>query len=424
MQNFSLLDYLKDSNILSPELFDSLKFELDQHIYFFGDHFKYHKEKDQLKRTAVVSSMIKHLFVLYQILKNKKIDTVKKTILSNSYFSVNSELRKLNFNVFSPSWRMTTDRIVLTTPNIYFKSEKIKRKLESKSFSELTSRSFTKLIDDFNKELSSFFIQKKISAIIVPNDISFFENVSIQLCRRTGIPSFIFLHGLPGRYNIIDENRSDYLIVWGEKIKEAYVKTGFDPSKIYISGHPYYKSIPDQKLRFSLENILVLTKSMNGGQHGYEVILGDRGNTILYLLKVQTVLKSLGVKSVYYRPHPSENPAWYSRYIDTKFFILDTNPLVQSFNKATLVIGPTSTVMIESLYNGVNYLIFEPCVNDIDLLNYPLVPPFDGSDNKIPVAKNESELNYFLKNKIRINPTCLKDYIATPFDLSFVKKII
>ena len=424
MQNFYLLDYLIDSGVLSPELFDCLKYELDQHIYYYGNHFKYPKEKSYSGHKIKPRTLIKHMYFGYQILKNRKIDATKKTILSNSYFNVNSELRKLNYNVFSPSWWMSSDRIVLTNLKLHLKSEKIKRKFEYGTFSELVSESFAGLINDFYYELNDFYLKKKISALIVPNDVTFFENLSIQLCKTNNIPSFIFLHGLPGRYNIIDENRSDYLIVWGEKIKENYVKTGFNPTKIYISGHPYYKMVTNNKLRFSLDNILILTKSMNGGQHGNEVVLGDRGNSILYLLQIQEVLKKSGVTNVRFRPHPCENPLWYKRFLDNKFFVLDTIPLDQSLNQSTLVIGPTSTVMIESLYYGVNYLLYEPNVDGIDLFNYPLVAPFDGSDSKVPLAQTESDLIHFINSRNSIDLSFLKEYISTPFNLEFVRDLI
>jgi hypothetical protein len=423
MQNFDLIDYYRKGKILSPDIFDNLKYELDQHIYYYGNHFKYPKEKARPLITKKRSSLLKFLFMAFQIIKNRKIDHSKKTILSNSYFNLNNELRKLGYNVFSPSWMTSSDRRVLTNFKLYMLSQRILKKFDSGSFSDLISQSSLELINDFSIELDSFVRKKDISALIVPNDVTFFENLSIQVCQRNKIPSFVFLHGLPGRYNLLDENRADYLIVWGDKIKENYIRTGFNPSKILISGHPLYATIPVHKLRFGLDNVLVLTKSLNGSQHGNEVILGDRGNLILYLLKIEKVLKSLGVKMVRYRPHPSENHLWYNKFIDTDFFHIDTDPLNKSLLQSTLVIGPTSTVMVESIFYGVNYLVFEPNVNKIDLFNYPLVPPFDGSDNKVPVAMDEADLMFMLRNRTQIDISFLKDYIKTPFSIEFIRKL-
>jgi hypothetical protein len=424
MQDFSLYDYLKGQKTLTPELLDSLKYELDQHVYYFGNHFKFPKKRLDVKNFGFLAQLKRDLFFSIQMFKNHKINFSQKTILSNAYFSINEELRQLHYNVYSPSWWISSDRIVLTTPKLYKLSEEVRKRLKTGSYKELISKSFICLVNDFYEVLDSFYTQKHISALFVPNDVTFFENLSIQLCKRKNIPSFIFLHGLPGRYNLIDENRADYLIVWGEKIKENYVKTGFDPSKIFVSGHPYYKAILNQNFRFSLDNVLVLTKSMNGTPHSDKVVLGDRGNSILYLLQIQNVLKKFGVKNVRFRPHPCENYVWYYSFIDPDFFKLDVESLDLSLKRTSLVIGPTSTVLIESIYFRVNYLVFEPCNSNVDLFNYPLVAPFDGSDSRIPVAKTEEELNYLLKNKFEINPTFFSEYVKTPFDISFVKNLI
>ena len=60
-------------------------------------------------------------------------------------------------------------------------------------------------------------------------------------------------------------------------------------------------------LRFSFQDIVVVAKSMSGVRIGKEKFVEDRGKSIVYLLMLEDVLKSLGVKSVRLRPHPSES---------------------------------------------------------------------------------------------------------------------
>jgi hypothetical protein len=229
---------------------------------------------------------------------------------------------------------------------------------------------------------------------------------------------------MPGRYNSIDEHRSDYLIVWGEKIKEYYINNGFSPNRVLVSGHPYYGSISGKYLRSDLSDILVLAKIGVGVHHSDGVRLYDRGNIIVYLLEVQNVLKQRGVKKVRLRLHPSAGKDWIYKFIDKDFFELDVLPLDVSLKRCSLVIGPASTVFLEAIHAGVNYLVFEPSENDITILNEPLVPPFDGSENDIPVAKNEAELAYNLKNNMMVNPEVLNGYISAPFDIGFLREII
>jgi hypothetical protein len=357
--------------------------------------------------------------------KKGKADNSKRNILSNAYFSVNSKLRDLNYNVYAPGWRLTRDKSMLYDPGIFTKSEKIRTTLRVINFGDIFSGDFNKLIEEYRDELSIYFSKNKISALFVPNDLSFFENLSIKVCKQLKIPTFIFIHGLPGRYNSIDDNRGDYLIVWGNKIKENYIRAGVDPGKIFVSGHPYYKSIENRFIKFSTDNILVVTKSMNGAPPcSNEIYLSDRGNLLLYLFSIENVLKKFGVKSVRFRPHPSENPDWYSKYLNNNFYKLDTNNLHDSIQNSSLVIGPTSTLFLESIYYGVNYVIYEPSVNNIDVMNYPLVSPFEGNDVRIPVAKSEEELSYLMEKKQSVDPAVFAEFIKSPFDISFVQNLI
>jgi hypothetical protein len=395
---------------------------LDKHLHYYGDHFKYpheiYRNKNQFR------NYVKYLFALYKIIQNSKLPVQENIILSSAYFSVDQELKKIGYQVFCPSWQMSQDRNVLSSFDILSKSEKIKTKFRDSNFREFIKEDFINEIAEFENALKIFFQRRKIKALVVANDMSFFENISIQVCKQIGIPTFIFLHGLPGRYNSIDDNRSNYLFVWGEKIKDNYVKSGMDANKIFVSGHPYYQQLKSTQLKFSFENILIVTKSLNGAHHSDGVILGDRANLILYLYSIEKILKKLGVKSVRFRPHPSENGTWYLKYINIDFFKLDNANLEYSIQSSSLVIGPTSTVLLESLYHGVNYVVYEPSLSNIDVLNFPLVSPFDGNDPKIPVSKDEMELEYILKTKKMIDSTCFNDYISTPFNLSVINELI
>jgi hypothetical protein len=361
---------------------------------------------------------------LYKIVHSNSSKIEGDIILSNAYFAINEELQKLGYKVYSPSWRIIKNMKVLGDFDLFNMSQKINLKFQNSNFVDLLQKDFLKDIDELENLMITFFQNKKIRSIFVPNDISFFENFSIHICKHVGIPSFVFLHGLPGRYNNIDDNRSDFLIVWGERIKEHYVNFGMNPSKIFVSGHPFYKKYVATKLKFSFDNILILTKPLNGVHMSDGVLLANRANLILYLYSLEKILRRFGIKSVRFRPHPSENADWYLKFLNKDFYKLDRGNITESIQKSTLVIGPTSTVFLESLYYGINYVVYEPAIKNIDLVNCPLVPPFDGEDLKVPVAKDETGLEYILKNKVMVDPSCFDDYITTPFDLSFVKNLI
>ncbi len=427
MEKFYLIDYIKKNFNIDEDILDSIKFELDRHIYFYGDNFNSPRE-----RVATVKALLKDMLrdtsrecsvMLKALARNKPISKTNN-IISNSYFSINDELRQAGYNVYKPLWCDGKYQDAIIDIGLYRESEGIKNVFARGDLIDIISGRFIKRIKGFKERLKSYYIDNNISAIIVPNDICFFENLSIKIFKEINRPSFIFLHGLPGRYNNIAENRSDYLIVWGNKIKENYVKAGFREDKILVSGHPYYKEFQGRELKFGTEDILIVTKSMPGAQHGERVHLSDRGNSILYLYSIQNVLKGMGVKSVRLRVHPSANRKWYFKFVDKDFFKLDTEDLDSSLKRSTLVIGPDSTILVESAYYGVNYLAYEPENGGVDLMNLKIFPPFDGSDARIPVAKDEDELRHMLANKVKADASFLGDYIKTPFDITFMKRYI
>ena len=422
MKNFYLLDFLEKNSNLDSKKLEILKYELDTRIYYYGEQFKNPYENKKKKLYEVLLKYLKSAYVLLKIFQNKKVDNNKKAILSSAYFTVNDELSKLGFEVYSPSWHLKKDGNVIPDLSFFTSSQKILATVNSSNFRDLINLNFISQIDEFEKKVAKSFQKNKIKALIVSNDMTFIDRILIDVCKKIKIPTFIFQHGLPARYNLIDDNRTDYLIVWGEKLKENHIKTGFNKNKIIVSGHPYYKLKRESPLNFSLDNILVLTKSMNGGQHSDKVRSYDRSNSILYLFSIEKVLRSFGVLSVRLRLHPGENHEWYYQYINKEFFILDELNLEKSINISTLLVGPTSTVFLESIYYRRNYLVYEPIVDGVDLFN--LIPPFDGSDNKVPVAKNDLELSQLIKDKIIVDSSILSDYIRTPFDLEIMKKLL
>ena len=62
--------------------------------------------------------------------------------------------------------------------------------------------------------------------------------------------------------------------------------------------------------------------------------------------------------------------------------------------------------------------------NDKNILNLSIAPPFDGTDNRIPVAYDEESLLKFLYEKKCVDAELLSDYIQTPFDISFIKPLL
>ena len=426
MKKFYLFDYLKENADIDKSKLDLLQYELDQRIYYYGDNFSNPKEKKisyiqniKLKFKA----FLKNIFTNYSILTSQKVMS-GKIVVSNAYFSVNQELAKQKINIFRPVHNISKDFGVASNLAVYKNYQKIDKAISLGDYKLLISDGFSQQLDEFTESLKSYYSDIKVDALIVPNDLSFYEQLNIKIFKQLKKPSFIFLHGLPGRYNIYDDNQTDYLIVWGKKIKQNYVNIGFDANKILISGHPFYNKLDNGELRNSLDDILVLSVPLAGAQYRDDVRLSDRGNLIIYLCSIEKILKKFGVKQVRLRVHPSENIDWYYKFIDNNFFIADKIPLSDSLKRSTLVIGSMSTVFLEAMYYGVNYIIYEPTIGSLDLVGYNLVPPFDGSDSKALVAQNEVSLEQMIKERAVVDRTIFNDYIDTPFNINCITDLI
>jgi hypothetical protein len=139
---------------------------------------------------------------------------------------------------------------------------------------------------------------------------------------------------------------------------------------------------------------------------------------------VQAALQKSEVKGALLRCHPSENPDWYMKFCDKKFWKISNQSLDDDLKTSTLVIGPSSSVFIEAIISGVNYYIFEPVLNTTYSFDYSPVPPFDGTDPRAPVAKSFGDLERLIKSGRRADPAIVDSYVSRKYDLSGVKKIL
>lgn len=80
------------------------------------------------------------------------------------------------------------------------------------------------------------------------------------------------------------------------------------------------------------------------------------------------------------------------------------------------MIGPTPTVWLESLLEGVNYIVFEPGEGEFNFRHIAMVPPFDNSDDNLRIAKTEGDLLNMIKTKNMPNLSIINDF-PRPFIL-------
>ncbi|MEX6688446.1 hypothetical protein QTN47_13110 [Danxiaibacter flavus] len=420
-----LLEYIRQHDSEYNRRVDLLKIELDHFIYSYGDHFKNPKE-GRKPSTIDLHKMLYKLYTYYSVFfKNVNFDKLGgANVLSLVYFkNFSEELKSEGYNAYSPIWTPVGKNVIGNldlTKHVW----RLNKQFKTANFNKLLSESFSKAIQNFEEDTFAFIKEKKLKSLFLFTNQLFYSKIAINVFKRLGRPSFVLSHGMPGVYLPEDESRTDYLLVWGDKIRENYIEAGVDAKKIYVSGHPSYTNYKRSlQCKFAFDDILVVCKSASLHQHTYSPVLTDRGNLILYLLQIKNVLVSLGVKKVRVRPHPTMNALWFESLLGSDFFVLDIDPLPDSLKRSSLVIGPGSTLLLEAQLFGTNYLVYEPNLDKLDLAGGPIARPFDGSDKNIPVARNETDLRHMLQQKERNNPAFLEDYLS-PLNLSFVKSLI
>lgn len=416
-----LIDYLvENTNKDTSNKIDLMRYNLGSKIYGYGDQFIGNSTKNNWLYSLLRAQLE---FVLIKFFRKKNTNKGTK-ILSSAYSTWNLELEKLGYDVYNPAWNFRRNFKIETSSKLFRLTKEIERSFKFKSFRYLISPHFLSLLDKYTELFKEQCIKNEYKALILPQDVGFFEKTAINVFKDLGLPTIFWAHGgMPNRYDSEMGNRTDYSVQWGEKQIEAFIQNGYDSSKFFACGHPSYNNVPTS-LRFELDNVLVLTKGLTGVSPQREPVLEDRGNAIMYLNSIQHVLSCLGVKNAYLRPHPSENISWYSEFIDTEFFIVEESSFSDLLNKAGLVIGPVSTSLIDAMYHSVNYLIYEPLIEGRNIYNRPLSLPLDGSDSRIPMANSEEDLERLIRERVSIPVEVYKEFVTTPRNLDFIKDIL
>jgi len=418
----NLFEYVKSIKNESSDLLDLIKFNISEKVYYYGDHFK--KSRPKLKVYFYIRSFLIYLYTRIVNLKVRTQSIGKSRGISGSYHNFDEQLKKNNILTLRMPHMPKKGIETLGGISLFYNTMIIQKSFIYDDYNYLISDDFLLKIKNYLSQIEKLIKQNDYKFLLVAHDINFFERVYLKVFQKLKIPTFMISHGgMPVMFDGIMDNQTDYVTMWGSKQVESFIKAGYDKNKFFITGHPYYNRTPTH-FKFELTDILIITKSVNGVCPLDKPHLEDRGNIIMYLLSIQNTLKKFGIKSVKLRPHPSENPNWYLEFIDNDFFIIDKKSLTDSLSSASLVIGPGSTVIIDAMAHEVNYLIYEPLIGNKGITGFPIQPPLDGSDTRIPIARNEDDLFKFINEKKKIDLSIYKEFANPNFDISFIKDII
>lgn len=423
------LQYVEDHSELSKENFDLLYYRLDSCIWFHSDYWRNpiqiykvfeSKEKKDFawlfqKLIGFASLVFKKIltepqkkFFYKEKKENKDNDEI---IVFQSYFNFKADFPFKSIELFDFSFLNSEEyendiKLISEVDNI----------LQKEGLGYLLSLEMNEKINRLKESLFRIYSDKRIKAFFTYADCDFWSRILLLVFKKLNKPTFLYVHGMPGVYKSI-YNRSDFLLVWSEKMKENFENAGISKEKMILYQNKKYTGKITPLKKMDLENVVVLGHTMPGADPcGIKTNSFQRnfGISLLYADLVKNVLLKLGVKKAVLRPHPSENLSWYMKNVDTLFYSIDTfSSDVECLQKASLVIGPSSTMLINSLYHGVPYILFEPIFNGEEVSIFNLVPPFDGTDSYVPLCRTEDDLYSAIKDQKYVNQELLCGYNTT-----------
>lgn len=415
-----LQKYLLDNETdpLRKKYIEYFKIEMDWFIYNYGEHIS---KSHQKKQPNGVMGWLYRFKQDVCSLQTKFVDNGKSNILSKYILPELTDNYNFYSSILTPNG---SNNIIGSLEAIRFRERK-QRIINAGRFFDFLDKDFIEKTEKLKFSLKSQFESYNFKGGIFHTDQYFDTKFLIDIFKEMQIPTLLLLHGLPSSYCLDLDNRTDYLCVWGGRIKDHYINAGFDASKIYVTGNRKYSKIPkEMNLRNSYDDVLVIPPSavlLHQNTWGVPTLI-DRSVGALYLHMLEKVLKKLGIKKARYRIHPSLDKAWTHQFVDSGFYTVDDKPLTESLNKATLVIGSASSMLFDAIAHGVNYIMFEPQEEGRSLLGEKLIPPFDGADGLL-VAKDLDDLENMLRTKFQNTFESVNGYIE-PFNPSIIKNLL
>lgn len=446
-----ILKYLYDttSDMSMKRLIDYCKFQLDNRIWSAGRHIPYsydtqrdledirsRSSKSMRSKCRTAIQRLKSLFflpqekVLYESFPLKRQTNHPYVVWSLVNIPAASRMQLENEGI--EYYNTNTDSVCLTgyvTPALVKIHKWYHSYICNAHFNEIIQPRNAEFLDQLYHQFVNELRALPIDAVLIKTSEMFFEKLMIDAFREIGKPSITLLHGLPGVYTLATESRADFLLVWGEKIRENFIKVGYDSKRVVVAGNYKYEVVPKHDiLRTSTEDVLVLTSApFAEHQHEWEwnkFGIQDRGLLITYLYSIENVLKKCGVWHARLRPHPAVNKEWLTEYLDMNFYQVDNMDFIESLTQATLCIGQVSSTLLEALMSGVSYIPYEPSENGKEGMGHTtIVSPFDGSEKTLQTAYSEEQLYNMIMQKYSPNTFDMESWMKG-FDVRVITSIL
>ena len=214
-------------------------------------------------------------------------------------------------------------------------------------FLEICNKKFYDAIKEI--EITKKLFEKyNFSAIMLWTEVIFQEQILLNLAKQNGISVIFSQHGFEFDTNEMIKSmnyfrdfprKSDFAIVWGNMMKEWFVKNGLDDKKIKSLGSPYFSKLFLKKFKFKNDYVLLACdgKAFDFVPHELCVknVLAYK-NTIKKICEIVTKLN----KKLVIKPHPS-------KHSNEKEIAMEVNKNIQVIRGGDILpLIPSSSIVI------------------------------------------------------------------------------
>ena len=189
-------------------------------------------------------------------------------------------------------------------------------------------------------EVEKYIKENNIRLVVLGNDKLFIEKLLQYAAKQAGIETVIIQHGIYNidSFKVLDtSNTADHFLTWSKYVKETY-QSYFENlnNDVRVIGYP----LEIRKLKQPEKPCVLFL----GNQ--YSNFNKDEGDGYLSIAKiVHSICEEKGINFIY-RRHPSE--IINEDYNDIKAFISANKNLMDDLQRATIIVGDVSSVMLEA----------------------------------------------------------------------------
>lgn len=403
-----------------PWMFDAIQYEIARKLMHFGQHFTGPLDRPSSTARLLKKQVCQAVLRVAATRQPPRTHQIAFPVISNAYGAFNEQLRTAGRHIMSPPWERESVLTFWKEPSLQQECISIRDRLNAASVGDLLGPQWAALLNQLRKRFADYLARLRPLAVVVPFDLPLFENVLLLAASDVGVKSFTALHGLPGVITPRDNFRGDYFLVWSNRIKRLYKSHGFHEDRIIVTGHPLYGGAHPRPVQTSVANPLVLSQSVQGARLTGLMDHRHRECIAAHALLAQIALQRCGVSTAILRPHPGHSVSWVKSVVDQSFYTVERSSLSEALTKASVVIGPVSTVLLDALAADRNYVVFEPELSHDKGILPQLIPPFDSDGGKVPLARSVMELVDILKSNVTCDASLLNEWAGPKFSPDFL----